>query len=290
VATVREIKRRIRSVQNTQQITRAMKLVAAARLRRFQNRTLAMRPYADEIKDLLGRLLPTLAGDEHPLLRTREPARILLIVITSDRGLCGPYNTGLVREVSSYIQSNAGKEFSVLAVGRKGIGFFTRRAFPLVNKFVDVHDTLSVTTAEGIARQATDLYVEEKVDEVQLFYNEFISVIAQGPVVMSLLPFKIEELVEEPLKVEEEVYIYEPSLVDVCGALLERYISAQVYRGLLEAASSEYAARMTAMETATNNADDMIHTLTLDYNRARQNSITREILDIAGGAEALRKP
>ena len=289
MATVREIKHRIRSVRNTQQITRAMKLVAAARLRRFQNRTLAMRPYADEIKNLLGRLLPTVAGDEHPLLRTREPARVLLIVITSDRGLCGPYNTALVREVSTYIRANAEKDFSVVAVGRKGISFFTKREFPLANKFVDIHDSLSVTTAEGIARQAIDLYLDEKVDEVRLFYNEFVSVIAQQPVAMMLLPFKIEELVEEPLKVEEEVYIYEPSLEAVCGALLERYISAQIYRALLEAASSEYAARMTAMETATNNADDMIDTLTLDYNRARQNSITREILDIAGGAEALRK-
>ena len=290
MATVREIKRRIGSVQNTQQITRAMKLVAAARLRRFQDRTLAMRPYADEIRGLLGRVLPTVAGDEHPLLRTREAARILLIVITSDRGLCGPYNTGLVREVSSYIQSNSGKDFSVMAIGRKGIGFFSKRDFPLVNKFVDIHEALSVTTAENVAGQATDLYLDEKVDEVQLFYNEFVSVITQRPVAMRLLPFKIEELVEEPLDVQEEIYIYEPSLEDVCGALLERYIAAQVYRGLLEAASSEYAARMTAMETATNNADDMIHTLTLDYNRARQNSITREILDIAGGAEALRNP
>lgn len=289
MATVREIKRRIKSVQNTQQITRAMKLVAAARLRRFQDRTIAMRPYADEIRGILARILPVTAGDEHPLLQKQEPSRLLLVVITGDRGLCGSYNTGLLREAVQYIASNPGKEFSVIAIGRKGRDFFRKRAIKVLKGHIDIHEGLSVTTAENIAREATGLFLEGKVDEVQLFYNHFASVIRQEPMAMRLLPFNVEDLVEEPITIEREVYIFEPSLEEVCSALLSRYISAQVYRGLLEAASSEYAARMTAMETATDNADEMVDTLTLDYNRARQNSITREIIDIASGAEALRR-
>jgi len=265
-----------------------MKLVAAARLRRFQDRTIAMRPYADEIKESLARILPVTAGYEHPLLQKQEPSKVLLIVITGDRGLCGSYNTGMLREAMHYVASNPGKEFSVIAIGRKGRDFFRKRAMKVLKGYIDIHDGLSVTTAENIAREATGLFLERKVDEVQLLYNHFASVIRQVPVAMRLLPFNVEDLVEEPLAVEREVYIFEPSLDEVCGALLSRYISAQVYRGLLEAASSEYAARMTAMETATDNADEMINTLTLDYNRARQNSITREIIDIASGAEALR--
>ncbi len=283
MAALIDIRRRIRSVKSTQQITRAMKMVAAARLRRAQDRIFNARPYANEMMALLSSAAARTADRSHPLLAERPIARQLLVLITADRGLCGAFNTNLIRAAQTYLEEHHEREISIIAVGRKGRDYFVRRSLKLIGEHINIFGRLEFTQAQPIAQSIIELYQEEKVDSVDFIYNEFKSIMTQRVMVERYLPIKPivpatgEALVD---------YIYEQPALEIFNALLPRYVEIEVYRALLESQAAELAARMTAMEAATNNARDMIDSLTLYMNRVRQSAITREIIEVVSGAAA----
>jgi F-type H+-transporting ATPase subunit gamma len=283
MANVLDIRRRIRSVKNTQQITRAMKMVAAARLRRAQERVLNARPYANEMLTLLGSLVARVEQRVHPLLMERPIKNILLVLVSGDKGLAGAFNTNLIRAAQNYIDEHKEHKVSMIAVGRKGRDFFRKRPVPMISDYANIFSRLEFSHAEEISRTIIDLYTKEEVDAVDFIYNESKSILVQRLTVERYLPVK-------PLKAREgEVlidYIYEQPAAEIFKVLLERYVEIEVYRTLLESAAAEFAARMTAMDAATTNAADMIDSLTLNMNRIRQAAITREIIEIVSGASA----
>jgi F-type H+-transporting ATPase subunit gamma len=280
-----DLRRRIRSVKNTQQITKAMKMVAAAKLRRAQERVLAARPYseiyANMLADVAGAAATAGAEVSHPLLATREEKRILLVLVTSDRGLAGAFNSNLTKAAQVFIQEHPKAEFQVEAIGRKGRDFFFRREMKLSGEHLGIVEKARFADAAAIARKVTALYADEAVDAVYLIYNEFKSVMTQKLTVTQLLPVAVAGS-EEP-----KDYIYEQSPVQLLGTLLPKYVETGIYRAMLESAASEHAARMTAMDAASTNAADVIEGLTLHLNRVRQASITKEIIEIVSGAAAL---
>jgi F-type H+-transporting ATPase subunit gamma len=288
VATLRDIQRRIRSVQSTQKITRAMKLVAAAKLRRAQERMLAARPYASKMAELLGHLVSTAGGAEgaaHPLLEQREGPRREIVIITSDRGLAGAFNSNVLRNSLAFIRASNTTAVTLVVVGRKARDFYRRRPYTVKRDMVGFWDRLAFTHACELADAFVAQYLAGEVDEVHLVYNEFRSVAVHRPVRQQLLPIpRTEGASGEPVD-----YIYEPSAPAILNDLLPRHIRIQVFRALMESLAGEYGARMTAMEAATKNATDMIDILTIQYNKARQEKITKELLDIVGGAEALKQ-
>ena len=289
MANILDLRRRIRSVRNTQQITRAMKMVAAARLRRAQDRVVNARPYASEIRTLLQSAAARLEPAEepvHPLLEVRPERKTLLVVVTADRGLCGAFNANLVRAAQTYLDERAGRAVSILAVGRKGRDYFRRRGGPIVAEHVDVFSRLDFGRAREIAGQIIELYTRGEVDAVDFLYNEFKSILTQRLTVERQLPIPPIEVPAGEALIE---YIYEQPPVEVFRQLLPRYVEAQVYRTLLESQAAELAARMTAMDAATRNAGDMIDSLTLNMNRVRQAAITKEIIEIVSGASAQRE-
>ncbi len=295
MASTRDIKRRIRSVKSIQQITRAMKMVAAAKLRRSQDRMLVMRPYANGIETLLARFVDSLVGDENPLLaQVENPTKSCVLMISGDRGLCGSFNTNVIRLAAHTAaeHAQAGKEVSVLPVGRKAVQFFAKRDYALVGRYVGIFEGLSYSVSNGISDTITEGFADGSMQEVYLVYNEFKSVLQQNLRVKKILPFDVENLRHiADLSPEEATKpaIYEPSEEGICNLLLPRYLSTQIFRALLESYASEMASRMTAMESATSNAGEMIDNLTLSFNRARQASITQEISEIVGGANALEQ-
>jgi F-type H+-transporting ATPase subunit gamma len=279
-----DLRRRIRSVKNTQQITKAMKMVAAAKLRRAQERVLAARPYAE----IYSRMLADVAGAasasgelSHPLLAVRDEKRILVILVSSDRGLAGAFNSNLMKSTSLFLKERPGVEFTMEAIGRKGRDFFARRNVKLTGEYIGIVDKVSFANASAIAKKVAHAYSEEQVDAVYLIYNEFKSVIAQKLTISQLLPIKVEA------GGEVKDYIYEQSPAQLLGTLLPKYVETGIYRAMLESSASEHAARMTAMDAATTNAADVIENLTLHLNRVRQASITKEIIEIVSGAAAL---
>jgi len=281
---VRDIKRRIRSIKNTQQITRAMEMVAAARLRRAQDKVAAARPYAREIRGMIRRVICTLEETAHPLLLPRERRNVGYVAFTSDRGLCGAFNAHIFRQTQ--IQLAEEGEKGLIVVGRKGRDFFRRQGYTFLAEFLALGDDPAFAQAQGIARTLISLYEGNILDEINLVYTEFISAGRQRPVVAKLLP--IEAFIYEAEEREEmREYLFEPNPRDVLEMLLPRFIESQVYLALLEAKASEHAARMLAMGNATENAGEMIQQLTLSFNKARQAAITKEISEIVGGAEAL---
>jgi F-type H+-transporting ATPase subunit gamma len=283
MAALLDIRRRIRSVKSTQQITRAMKMVAAARLRRAQDRIFSARPYANQMLTLLASLAARTEQRAHPLLAERPIERQLLALVTADRGLCGAFNTNLIRAAQSYLEEHRDKEISILAVGRKGRDYFKRRQVKLIAEHINIFGRLEFTQAQPIAKQITDLYAEQKVDAVDFLYNEFKSILTQRVRVERYLPIKPIE----PAKGESLIdYLYEQPAQEIFGVLLPRYVEIEVYRALLESQAAELAARMTAMDAATNNAAEMIDSLTLHMNRVRQAAITREIIEVVSGAVA----
>jgi F-type H+-transporting ATPase subunit gamma len=287
MATLQDIRRRIRSVQSTQKITRAMKLVAAAKLRRAQERILEARPYAFRMADLVGALVRGLGEDKHPLLARREGPRKLYVVVTADKGLCGAFNSNIARRAVELLRGDAEGNATVLTVGRKARDFFRRRPWPLRGERIGFLDRLAFTDVRALAGELMRAYLADEVDEVWLVFNEFRSVSVQRVAVERLLP--IEPPRAEPGAEGPAVdYIYEPDPATILAALLPRHVEVQVYRALLESAAGEQGARMTAMEAASKNAQEMIGLLTIQYNKARQERITKELLDIVGGAEALR--
>ena len=289
MANLRDIRKRIRSVKNTQKITGAMKLVAAAKLRRAQENMLAARPYSHELGAMLHRLAAR-SSDEgeaaaHPLLELRPARRVLLVVMTSDRGLCGAFNTNILRRAEKFVEEQ-GSRFDSLeigTVGRRASAYFKKRQIATVHEYPGVFEDLTFRRAREIADGMAEEFVARDLDAVFLVYNEFKSAMTQRVVVEDLLP-----IVHEELPVGEDIdYIYEPNQEEVLQQLVPRYVATVVWQALLESFASEQGARMTAMENATNNARDLVDSLTLKYNRARQAAITTDLMDIVGGAEAL---
>ena len=289
MATLRDIQRRIRSVQSTQKITRAMKLVAAAKLRRAQERILAARPYANKMAELLGNLVSGDDGAGHPLLEQREGPRRQIVIITADRGLAGAFNSSIIRRAVELIRESSAADLTLVVVGRKARDFFRRRPHTIKRDMIGFWDRLAYSHACELADYFMQEYLDDEVDEVFLLYNEFRSVAFQRPVRVQLLPIPRAETGAGEEGTEGVDYIYEPSANAILGDLLPRHVRMQVYRALMESLAGEYGARMTAMEAATKNAKDMIEVLTIQYNKARQEKITKELLDIVGGAEALKQ-
>ncbi|KNZ68411.1 ATP synthase F1 subunit gamma [Thermincola ferriacetica] len=282
MASARDIRRRIKSVKSTQQITKAMKMVAAAKLRRAQERVIAARPFAGKIQEVLARLAAANSGVSHPLLEVREPKSIGYVLITADRGLCGGYNANIIRMAHRDLNNMQGA--SLITIGRKGRDYFRRRGFDIKSEFIGLGEDIPFATAKDIAQTLMDYYVKGVVDEVYLTFTEFVSAITQKPKTIKLLPVETPKEKEGTSQVD---YIYEPAPDVLLGELLPKYVETTVYRALLEAKASEHGARMTAMGSATDNATEMIDKLTLSLNRARQAAITKEISEIVGGANAL---
>jgi F-type H+-transporting ATPase subunit gamma len=287
MATLRDIRRRIRSVQSTQKITRAMKLVAAAKLRRAQERIIAARPYAIKLGELTSHLVVRAEGDRHPLLSRRAGGRKRLVVITADKGLCGAFNANILRASLHFLREAGNADLTLVVVGRKARDFYRRREWAVKSEMLGFFDRLAYSHAQELAGQLMGAYLGEEVDEVHLMYNEFRSVAVQHVKREQLLPIEPEAGPGGGTVVGE--YIYEPSPDAILASLLPRHVTTQVFRALMESVAGEYGARMTAMEAATKNASEMIDVLTIQYNKARQERITKELLDIVGGAEALRQ-
>ncbi|WP_258358836.1 ATP synthase F1 subunit gamma [Moorella sulfitireducens] len=279
---MRDLKRRIRSIRSTQHITRAMKMVAAAKLRKAQAQVTAARPYAEKLEEVVGRLMGAVDPETQPLAAAREVKKAGYVLLTGDRGLAGGYNANLIRLAEERLQAEE-RPAALVTVGRKGRDYFRRRQVEIVRSFTDIGDEPDLIQARELARQLVELYLEGTLDEVNLVYTRFYSALRQVPRIEPLLPIKAGATGEDGRE-----YIYEPSPAEVLKALLPRYCEIKVYQALLEAKASEHGARMTAMDNATENAAEMIDKLTLSFNRARQAAITREILEVVAGADALK--
>jgi F-type H+-transporting ATPase subunit gamma len=279
-----DIRRRIRSVKNTQQITKAMKTVSAAKLRRAQERVFSARPYADQLKKVLGNLTARLQDVSHPILEIRPEERILFVIVTADRGLCGAFNSNIIRSAQGFIREHKEKTINLVMVGRKGRDFFRRRAVPIRSEFVNIFSRLDYGNAKDIAEVLVQAYTDAEVDAVYMVYNEFKSVIQQRIVVEKVLPLSRTDIKETESQLD---YIFEQPPQEIFNRLLPRYVEIQVYRALLESAAAEHGARMASMDTASRNAGEMIDMLTLNMNRIRQAAITREIIEVVSGAGAL---
>ncbi len=280
-----DIRRRIRSVKNTQQITKAMKMVSAAKLRRAQERALAARPYATMLQQMLANVAEAASqspdAGAHPLLAVRPEKRVLVVVVTADRGLAGGFNANLLKLAQRFVNGNRDKELTFEVVGRKGRDYFRKRGATIAGEYIGWMRTLSLADAQRIAGAIIDRFSKGEVDAVYLFVNEFKSVMTPTLTEMRLLP------IEVPKTQATVDYIYEQKPEELLGSLLPRYIEVQIYRALLESVAAEHAARMTAMDAASSNASEVIDKLTLYMNRVRQASITREIIEIVSGAAAL---
>src|SRR5688572_14368850 len=284
--SARKIRRRIRSVRNTSQITKAMEMVSAAKLRRAQAAALASRPYSEQLRELIATLGGAAADEEvHPLLQRRPVQNAALILVTPDRGLTGAMVGNVLRAGAIHVQERGGNP-AIVAVGRKGRDWMVRRGRNLIAEFTGL-DRPSVAEVLPIARLITDRFVDGTVDEVSIIFARFQSTTNQRPVRVQLLPVE-QTAVSDEGKTRYTNFLFEPSPAEVLAAILPRYIEVQLYQALLESLASEHAARMIAMHNATENARDIVKSLTLSYNKARQAGITKEILEISSGAEALR--
>ncbi|MBO8168507.1 MAG: F0F1 ATP synthase subunit gamma [Thermoanaerobacteraceae bacterium] len=281
--SMRDIKRRIRSVNNTQQITKAMKMVSAAKLRRAQEAVAAARPYSNKLQEVLARLVEASGELDFDLVKQRPVKRVGYVVITGDRGLCGGYNANVIKLTERTIRERD-EDVALVVIGRKARDYFRRRNVEIERDFINIGDNPNFIQARELASTFTRMYLDGTFDEIHLVYTEFRSAMSQIPKVIQLLPIDPETKTDEVPEVE---YLFEPSAREVLGTLLPRYVETVVYRVLLEAKASEHGARMTAMDSATSNAEEMIDKLTLSFNRARQAAITREISEIVGGAAAL---
>jgi F-type H+-transporting ATPase subunit gamma len=276
-----DIRRRIRSVKNTQQITKAMKMVSAAKLRRAQEAMFAARPYARKMMEVLNSLASRATPDSHPLLQDRGDARVLLVVVTADKGLCGGFNANIIRAAVKFLEERKGRNLQLDLVGRKGRDFFRRRQYKVRSEQVGVFQKVSYTSAQRIASELMDVYTKNEVDQVYLIFNEFKTVIQQQIVVQRLLP--IQKMTFTPTEPPQD-YIYEPGPAGIVAGILPKHVEMQVWRALLESAAAEHGARMAAMDAATRSATDMIHSLTLHMNKVRQAAITKEIIEVVSGA------
>ena len=287
MASLRDIRKRIRSVKNTRQITKAMKMVSAAKLRKAQDNVIASRPYASTLDAVMTALISKAepGAVTHPLLTRRDVKKIEFIVVSSDRGLAGGFNSNITRRALKFLAENKQHEVSITTIGRKASEFLRGRGYTIRKDYPGFFQKLSYATAEMVATEATNRFLSGEVDAVYFLFNEFVSAISQVPNLQQLLPF--EPKTDGSNKPGSE-YAYEPNPQAVLEKLVPQAVNVKVYRGLLESWAAEHAARMAAMENATKNAGDMIGTLTLFYNRSRQALITKELMEIVSGAEALK--
>lgn len=290
MATLRDIKRKISAVKKTQQITRAMNMVASAKLRGAQERMRAFRPYAEKYNEVVQSVASRVDSDAHPLLIRRQTRRVGILLVTADRGLCGSFNTNLLTMAEKEAESRRGRgqEVCFYCVGRKGRDYFRRRKADIRGAYVD-NRRITYELASKVAEDVVTAYLQEQLDEILLIYSQFVNIVTQRPVVEPLLPFVPMASEEEDAAGSRVDYLYEPKPEALLSVLLPEQIRVQIYHGLLENNTSEQAARMTAMENATKNCKDMADQLTLLFNKARQAAITKELMDIVGGAEALKK-
>lgn len=286
MANLKEIRKRIQSVKNTQQITSAMKMVAAAKLKKAQERIEKARPYADKMADVLASLALRTHEKAHPLLVCREVKNIALVVVTSDRGLCGAFNQNIIKTTEAFVRQNRSRfsEMLFTMVGKKGYDYFKIRPITIQREYLGISGKLSYEIAQSIADNLRELFLSGNVDEVHILYNRFKTTISQELVFKRLLPIT-------PLEVAQGQtvpgYVFEPSDEEVLEDIINKNLEIQIFRALLESEASEFGARMSAMDSATSNAGEMIKKLTLKYNRARQETITKELMEIIAGAEAL---
>jgi F-type H+-transporting ATPase subunit gamma len=281
--SLKDLRKRIGSVRSTQQITKAMKMVAAARLRRAQQAAEHARPYAAKLTEMFTAVVAGLSEEAHPLLARREERRIDFVLLTSDRGLCGGFNSNLVRQAETFLREHQDREVQLMLVGRKGLDYYRRRRVTPLFERTGVLGAAVGETSRELAERVTARFAEDETDAVYLLYSRFQSAIAQIPTVVRLLP--VDPPAEHTSPVE---YIFEPPRPELLARLLPRYIQTRLLQALLESNASELGARMTAMDNATRNASDMIDRLTLSMNRARQSAITTELMEIVSGAEALK--
>lgn len=290
MATLRDIKQRIKGVKSTQQITKAMKMVAAAKLRRSQDAIINARPYARKIQNLLSELTTENDFNSNPLFFQRQVKNVAIIVVTADRGLCGAFNTNIIREANRFIEEEILPEnlsYSLFCVGKKGKDFFTKRNYPVADSFVGVFSSLDYSFAQRLSDRLINGFLSGEFDRVVVIFNEFKSIIQQKIVVEQYLPIPLKTSTGKSVSPETN-YIYEPDRKSIFDYLVPKNLKAQMWRFLLESNAAEFAARMTAMDNATTNAKELIRTLNLKYNKERQASITKEILEIVSGANALK--
>jgi len=289
MATLRDIKRRINAVQSTSKITKAMKMIAAVKFRKAQQRMFELRPYAERMQMAISQLVAsTLETEIHPLLAVRPIKNVEVLIMTSDRGLCGAFNTNVIKAATRHIASlkAEGLDVSISSVGKKAKDYLKRRNVEVRNSWTGISGKVSYANAQEIAADIIESYTNEIIDEVVVVYNEFKSVGAHKVVFARLLPLAPIEVTEDTEPVVD--FIYEPSKEEIFSSLIPKNVEIQIFRALLESQASEEAARMSAMENATKSANEMISKLTLQYNKARQASITKELMDIVGGVEALK--
>jgi F-type H+-transporting ATPase subunit gamma len=286
MATLKVIRKRISSIRNTQQITKAMKMVSAAKLRRAQEAAVRARPYADKMTELLKNLAVRVSATAHPLLTTREEHKIQLVLVTSDRGLCGGYNANLIRAAEAFIRrQNTATQIQLTLVGRKGSDYFRRRRAQIADRYTNILTNPVEELAAAIADKLISQLINGDTDAVYLLYSHFRSALSQVPTLEKLLPISLDaNNGTEPMT----EYLIEPGVEELMASLLPKMTEIKIQRALLEATASEHGARMTAMDSATTNASKMMGSLTLQMNRARQASITRELMEIVGTAEALK--
>jgi len=285
MATLREIRHRISSIKSTQQITRAMKMVAAAKLRKAQEAILTTRPYAYRIDEMIRHILVSEEDVQNPLLRVRDVRRVTIVAVTADRGLCGAFNSNIIKRVIHQIDLHKDKEISLVCVGRKGYDFFSKRRYPIEKHYIQLFNRLTFSHALEIANYLVKSYEKGLTDRIEVVFNQFKNAAQQNLIVETYLPLSAKAFSSRKYGVD---YIYEPDKTTLLHELLPKHLNVQMWRILLESNAAEQGARMTAMENATDNAEELIHDLTLFYNRARQTSITKEITEIVGGAEALK--
>ena len=291
MASLLDMRRRIKSVKNTQQITKAMKMVAAAKLKRAQDRVIAARPYAQKMTEVLGGLSAKVADEfSHPLLDARGDEKYLVILVSADKGLAGGFNANVTKATQAFIVQNEGKSIEIVAVGRKGRDFFKRRNANITGEYIGMtgRGTANHADAVEISNEIIKRFTEdESIDKVFLVFTEFRTVLSQKPIVVQILPIPQVETAQGAESDQQAEYIYEQPVAEIFGRLLPKQVETQVYRALLESVASEQGSRMTAMDSASKNAGELIDNLTLNMNRIRQAAITKEIIEVVSGAAAL---
>jgi F-type H+-transporting ATPase subunit gamma len=287
----KELKRRIRGVRNIKQITRAMEMVATTKLKKLQERAAASRPYADKIQEVVGRLagMPGMESAS-PLMESRDVKKSAVIMVTSDRGLCGAYNSNIIKMTLGYVAEHAGPEYDFNLFGKKGFLYLKRRPYTIAYTFEGSLEKITYGDVKGICRSLEKAYIDGEIDEARIFYTTFVSTMVQRPVEQKILPISRESLIKEETEESgpQADFLLEPSPAAILHGLLPKFLEVKIYSALMESLASEYAARRVAMKAATDASDEMIQSLLRQYNRARQETITKELLEVVSGAEALQ--
>jgi len=287
MATLKEIRRRISSIQSTQQITKAMKMVAAAKLRRAQERAISMRPYTEKLNEMVSNLVKNIEESNDALLLEKPVERVLIVVVTADKGLCGMFNSSVIKESVKQINAMHDKEVQVFPVGKKSFEYFSKRDYVIYSSKDDFFNHLQFNDALEISKDLIQTFRDDTFDKIEIVYNKFKSAVRQDLTVEQFLPLSPPE--ETKNDKSDVDYLYEPQKYEILSAIIPKHLNVQIWKILAESNAAEHAARMTAMENATENAEDLLGKLTLTYNRARQTAITTELTEIVGGAEALKE-